>query len=99
MSEEIKSKEITKAELINKLKYILDHSCKSDDCIYYCKVRDWQNYSHDRTYFSIVEKGKYSTKYINHQYGYYDNISGEYYPHRYGDLRKNYDLGGMDIKE
>lgn len=92
---------MTKDELIDRMHVILDHSPKDEKYEYYVEANDWQNYGHDRTYFSIIGKGKYNPKRptyrkrVEYRYGYLDNTTGEYHPHnKYNDLTKNYTLSG-----
>lgn len=87
---------MTKNELIERAKLIIENSPTYDYVELELKTRDWANYGKDRTYFSIVEKSidyKKSKRYSEKKFGYLDNQTGEYVPDK-NDLTKNYDFGG-----
>ena len=85
-----------KRQIINRLKEIVANSTVLSYCEMKIKVNDWQNYGKSRTYFSIVERSIGASKhYKEKKYGYVDNITGEYFPAKYGDAMENYTFGGM----
>lgn len=85
-------------QIINRLHEIVANSTICAGYEMEIKANDWQKYGKDRTYFSIVERSnnaKVSKHYKEKKYGYIDNITGEYFPVKYGDARENYTFGGM----
>lgn len=85
-------------QIINRLNEIVANSTICAGYEMEIKANDWQKYGKDRTYFSIVERSnnaKVSKHYKEKKYGYIDNITGEYFPVKYGDARENYTFGGM----
>lgn len=88
--------EFTKEKCIARLNEIVEHTpkCKYD---YEIVANDWAKNGKNRTYFAIVEKSidiKISNHYAKKSYGYFDNVSGVYFPDKYGDVRDNFDFGG-----
>lgn len=49
-------------------------------------ARDWENYGKSRTYFSLVETRDNSKHCVKKDYGYIDNQTGKYFPHKYNTL-------------
>ena len=91
---------MTKAELINRMNIIIEKSSTNNGYIYHTKIREWQNYGKDRTYFSITAARTSDGRTMKEKsYGYIDNETGEYHPERLGDLRENYTFGGMSFSE
>lgn len=91
---------MTKTECEARLNVIVENSITYDYCEFVIKCNDWKNYGKDRTYFSIVEKStnpKASKHYREKNFGYIDNLTGEYFPAKYGDLTKNYTFGGSSF--
>lgn len=86
-----------KHELMERANTIIKHSA-SEGYEYCIKANEWQKGDKHRTYFCIVEM-RNGKSYREKQYGYLDNVSGEYIPAKYGDLTKNYDFGGSGFAE
>lgn len=89
--------EITREMCIARLNDIVDHSNSYAYCEFSVVVNDWAKGNKSRTYFAIVEKStnsKVSKHYCKRTYGYFDNVSGEYIPDKYGDVRENYNFSG-----
>lgn len=86
-----------KQQIIDRLNEIVANSAILAGCELIVNANDWQNYGKDRTYFAIVERstGRASCHYKEKKYGYIDNITGEYFPAKYGDARENYTFSGM----
>ena len=82
---------MTKAEAKKRLEIIIENSVAYDNAE--IVMNDWQNYGKDRTYIEV----RYGRRKVQ-PYGYIDNETGEYVPEKYGDLRKNYTLGGSEFK-
>lgn len=90
---------MTKAEAIKRLETIIENSSTHDYCEFDIVAKDWQNYGKNRTYLSIVERSKdskVSKHYKSKDYGYYDNVSGQYVAGK-NDLTNNYTFGGMSF--
>lgn len=86
-----------KKDAIKRLETILENTSKENGYNYTIKANDWDNYGKSRTYFSIIETRENSKHYKEKKYGYIDNITGEYFPEKYGDLTKDYTFGGASF--
>lgn len=85
---------MTKQEAIARLEIIVANSAQPDGWHLTIKANDWAKNGKNRTYFSITETRDNSKHSKEKKYGYIDNVSGEYFPERLGDLRDNYDFSG-----
>lgn len=88
---------MTKKECIERLEFIRQNSTTYDYCVLEVVAIDWQKSGKNRTYFTIVEKSinkKVSKHYKKKTYGYLDNITGKYFPYKYGDLTNNFTFSG-----
>lgn len=64
---------------IENLKKICDEANSHDNGYHYeMKINDWEKGSKSRTYFAIVETRDSSKHYAKQDYGYFDNVNGEY---------------------
>ena len=91
---------MTKRDCENRLNVILSNSgtvveggVMAGNYFREINMRDWSNYGKDRTYFSIVETCEGTKHYVKRDYGYFDNINGEYVPGK-ADLTQNFNFGG-----
>ena len=91
---------MTKEELTYRMDLIIKKSTTDNGVTYRAQIRDWQNYGKDRTYFYIgAYREQDGRKTKEKSYGYLDNITGEYHPEAYGDLRDDYTFGGNSFEE
>lgn len=75
-------------ELIEKLEAIVEEKNSHDNGYHYeLSVNDWKNYGKSRTYLSIIETRDNSKHYVKSDYGYVDNKSNEYVPHKYNRIK------------
>lgn len=91
---------MTKEFALERLNTIVANSTTYDYCEFEILASDWEKYGKSRTYFKIVEKSKnskVSKHYKVKDYGYLDNLSGEYFPQKYGDLSKDYTFSGSSF--
>ena len=87
-----------KQKLIRKLEAIAEEAGSHENGYHYeVSVRDWENYGKSRTYFAIYETRDGSKHNKQADYGYFDNQSGKYFPHKYGDLTKNHTFSDASI--
>ncbi|MCC8047320.1 MAG: hypothetical protein LIP12_17840 [Clostridiales bacterium] len=86
---------MTKEDAIKRLEVIMEHS-KSDLYHHEVKATDWEKYGKNRTYLSIVETKSGTTHYKKFDYGFIDNLTGEYHPGN-KDINDNYTLRGFDF--
>lgn len=69
------------------LTYKLDAIGKSKGAKYEVLSVDWAKNGHDRTYLKLREIGA-DGKPKTYDYGYFDNVSGEYVPNKYRDINE-----------
>lgn len=84
---------MNKNECIARLTAIISASAFGDYTLE-ISANDWQKGDKDRTYFAIIETSKISKHYKKKTYGFLDNVTGEYFPDKYGDLRNNFTFSG-----
>ncbi len=84
---------MNKEQAVERLELIIEKS-KCEGWNYKVKANDWENYGKSRTYLSIVETRDGSKHYKEKKYGFIDNMTEEYFPEKYGDLRNDYTFGG-----
>lgn len=78
---------MTKANLIDRLNAIAAEANAHNNGFHTEAVaRDWENYGKSRTYFSLVETRDNSKHCVKKDYGYIDNQTGKYFPHKYNTL-------------
>ena len=88
---------MTKQECMNRLEIIKEQSGVCAGCELVIVAKDWANGGKNRTYFAIIERStdsKASKHYKKKEYGYLDNVTGEYVPAKYGDLTRDHTFGG-----
>lgn len=92
---------MTKEVAVERLNTIVANSTTYSYCEFEIQANEWNNYGKSRTYLKIVEKSvdtSVSKHYKVKDYGYIDNITEEYFPSKYGDVRKNYTFSGVEFK-
>lgn len=88
--------ESKKELLINKLEEKIAFCNKAYLFKYTLAVKDWTKYGKDRTYFAVYETSNVTKHYAKIDFGYFDNISGEYIKGRC-DIEDEYDCCGRRI--
>lgn len=83
---------MTMEQAKERLRAIIENSGKGNYELE-AKMNLWENYGKSRTYIKIVETSKLSKHYVERQYGYIDNKTGEYFAGK-NDLTKNYNFNG-----
>lgn len=84
---------MTKEEAIKRLQVIVDNSNHAPHYEYEIYATDWAKYGKSRTYFKIVETKDNSKHSKERDYGYLNNLSGEYVAGKH-DLNENYTFSG-----
>ena len=87
--QKVEGTKMNKENLIANLHIICNEANSHDNGYQYQeKISEWESAdgSKSRTYFSITEKRNGSKHFAKQDYGYYDNITGEYFPQKYASL-------------
>lgn len=84
---------MTAEQVKERLRVIIENSGKGNYELE-GKMNLWENYGKSRTYIKIVETSKLSKHYIERQYGYIDNKTGEYFAGK-NDLTKTITLTAL----
>lgn len=77
--------------IIAKVQNIIAHS--TDVYNYEVKTNDWVNYGKDRTYITVVETADRTKHFKKYDFGYIDNVAGEYVPGKW-NAEQNFNLSG-----
>lgn len=89
-------------ERLEKLAQAMEANDSPGSYAYRAKTNDWVKGAHDRTYLKVVEYRISGTKWIRrkeYDYGYLNNLTGEYVPGQY-DLNDDiYDIGEWIIDD
>lgn len=81
-----------KNEAFAQLTKIIEHSNKANGEAYEVKYNNWEANGKSRTYFSIEKT--WGKKCESKKYGYFDNMTDEYVPEKYGNLNNNFNYSG-----
>lgn len=84
---------MTRKECIDRLAAIVAASAFRADCSASISSNDWQKGDKDRTYFAVVETSTVSKRNVKYDFGYLDNVTGEYHAGK-KDLTANFTLSG-----
>lgn len=80
-------------ELIKQLEFVVDamDNYYSELGLHYeSNTNLWENYGKSRLYLKIHRTRDHVKSEYNIDYGYYDNIAKQYFPHKYGNIKKKY---------
>ena len=83
-------------QAIARLETIIENSANDGTYNYRISANNWEKYGKNRTYLKIVETRNSSKRYAEYDFGYLDNINGEYISGKH-DLTKNYNLSGSSF--